>query len=120
MLVGAAGITSLLRPEARLFYPRGIGGSEYSATRSRDDLVPVEGERPQSPKCSGWAIRVHRAEGFGCVFEHRHTVSVAECQDRIHIGTLAIKMHNYEGTRQLIPTGTLPERVDITKYLQAY
>src|ERR1022692_1873560 len=45
VFVGNAGIAGLLGPEARLFDPRGIAGSEHSAAGSGDDLVPVEREQ---------------------------------------------------------------------------
>ena len=101
MLIRESGIACLLGPEACFFDPGSIAGHEHSAAGGCDDLVPVEGEYADVAKCSGGPISVCRAESFGGVFEHRHVIAAAECQDRVHIGALPIEVHHYESTWQL-------------------
>src|ERR1017187_298550 len=111
VFVSKAGITGLLGPEAGLFDPGGVGGNEHAAAGGCDHLVAVEGERSHFSERAGRAVAICSAEGFGGVFEHRHAVAEADCQDGVHVGALSIEVDHYDGAREFVLLRALVESV---------
>ena len=76
VFVGAQGIwiVGLCRPESRLLNPAGIPRRQHPPTGRGDDFVAVKrerrhiAERPRSP------VLICRAQRFGGVFEHGHSI----------------------------------------------
>ena len=74
-------------------------------------LFPLKENAPTSPSVPAGRLPYAGAQGFGGVFEHRHTIAAAEREDGIHVGALTIEVHHDDGAGQSVSLGSLAESV---------
>ena len=74
----------------------GVVCHEHSPLPSGDRFGAMEGEGPKAAHAPGPLAVIHRANGFGGIFNHGDAVALADRQQGIHVAEVAVEVHGHD------------------------